>query len=225
MAENGGTLNEYMVKYWEAAMKIYDISMTIEENMTVYKNKEEKKPKIVVRNDFSSGKVYETSITLDAHTGTHIDAPLHMVEGGETIDNIDLRSLVGECIVLDLTKVENTITEDDLKNFDFPEGSFILLKTRNSFTDTFDSNFVYLDKSGAQYLEKMKIKGVGTDGLGIERAQANYCTHTTLLGQGIIIIEGLRLKAISPGKYRMAALPLKIKGTEAAPARVILYEE
>lgn len=206
-------------------MKIYDISMAIDENIPVYKNKAEKKPKITVTSDFSSKDAYETRLEMDMHTGSHVDMPLHMLPGGDTSDKLDISKLVGGCTVLDLTGVKEAITAGELEKKDIRRGSFILLKTRNSFTDSFDPEFVYLDASGAKYLNSLGVTGVGIDSLGIERAQPGHETHKTLLGAGIIIIEGLRLSDVPEGEYRLVALPLKINGTEAAPARVILIAE
>ncbi len=85
-------------------------------------------------------------------------------------------------------------------------------------------DFIYLKKSGAEFLAEQGIIGVGIDALGIERAQPNHETHNILMEKGIIIIEGLRLKEVPTGNYFMCALPLKIKGADGAPARVVLME-
>ncbi len=206
-------------------MKIYDISMTINEQMMVYKNVEEKKPIITILKTYKENRYNESSITMDIHTGTHIDAPFHMIDNGETIESIPLEKLVTDCQVLDLTGIKDGITRKHLQSKEISEGSFILLKTKNSYTDSFDNNFIYLKKSGAKYLADKKIKGVGIDALGIERGQKNHDTHTILMNQKIIIIEGLRLKDILEGFYQMVALPLKIEGTDGAPARIILISE
>ncbi|WP_315116234.1 cyclase family protein [uncultured Clostridium sp.] len=206
-------------------MKIYDISMDIHNKMTVYKNKDEKRPVIKVLQDFSKGSSYESRISMDMHTGTHIDAPLHMIEKGSTMDEFNIENVVTECKVVDLTSIKDRITEEDFENKGINEGDFILLKTRNSFEEGFDFNFVFLHESGAKYLKERGIKGVGIDSLGIERSQEGHETHKILLGNGITIIEGLRLKEINEGKYLLCALPLKIKGVEAAPARAILIEQ
>jgi arylformamidase len=202
--------------------KIYDISMTIQPSMQVYKNKEEKRPVFRNTSNFVTGKAYETQIALDAHTGTHIDAPLHMIENGATMDSIDLESLIGPARVLDLSHVVDGITKTDLEPFAIQAGEWLLFKTRNSASEEFDFEFIYLKEDGAHYLQGLKIKGVGTDGLGIERAQPNYGTHRTLLGAGIHVVEGLRLKDVSGGNYFMVIAPLKIAGIEAAPARAFL---
>jgi arylformamidase len=202
--------------------KLYDISMTIHSGMQVYKNKEEKKPILKNVSNFQTGKAYETVLTLDAHTGTHIDAPLHMVENGATMDSIDLESLVGPARVLDLTHVVDGISQSDLEPFAIQAGEWLLFKTRNSASEEFDFEFIYLKEDGAQYLHGLKVKGVGTDGLGIERAQPNYATHRTLLGAGIHVVEGLRFKDVPAGNYFMVIAPLKLAGIEAAPARAFL---
>ncbi|HEY9060350.1 MAG TPA: cyclase family protein [Pseudobacteroides sp.] len=203
-------------------MKIIDVSMTIHRDMPVYKNKDEKRPVITVTSDFKKGSSYESRIDMDLHTGTHIDMPLHMIEGGKTSESLDIHRLVAKCFVIDLTGVEGKITEYDLRSKVLPSCDFILFKTKNSFCTNFDPDFVYLDVTGAEYISSIGIKGVGTDALGIERAQPGHETHKILLGSGIIIIEGLRLAHVEEGIYQMIALPLKIDKTEALPARVIL---
>ncbi|MCG7410398.1 cyclase family protein [Paenibacillus sp. ACRRX] len=202
--------------------KIYDISMTIQDGMQVYKNKDEKKP--VIRNvqNFSNAKAYESRIDIDVHCGTHVDAPLHMLENGDTIESIGLDQLVGHARVLDLTHVQDSIGREDLEPFGLQRGDWVLFKTRNSSSEEFDFEFVFLNETGAQYLIELGVKGVGTDGLGIERAQPNYTTHRPLFQNDIIIVEGLRLKEVEQGTYFMVIAPLKLTGIEAAPARAFL---
>jgi arylformamidase len=202
--------------------KLYDITMTIQPSMQVYKNKVEKKPILKNVSNFSTGKAFETQLTLDAHTGTHIDAPLHMIENGATMDTIDLESLVGPARVLDLTHVTDGISQADLEPFAIQSGEWLLFKTQNSFSEEFNFEFIYLKEDGALYLQGLRVKGVGTDGLGIERAQPNYATHRTLLGAGIHVVEGLRFKDVPAGNYFMVIAPLKLAGIEAAPARAFL---
>lgn len=204
-------------------MNIYDISMTISASMTVYKNLMERKPVITVTRDRSDGDAFETRIAMDMHTGTHIDAPLHMIPGGRRMDSIDLeRLLFAPCSVLDLRNIRGGIAADDLKGKNIRKGTFVLFKTRNSDSEKFEADFVYLAASGAEYLRETGVAGVGADALGIERSQSGHETHKILFGSGIIIIEGLRLGAVPEGEYRLVALPLKIDGAEAAPARAIL---
>jgi arylformamidase len=203
---------------------IYDVSMIIDENMQVYKNKEDKKPRIDLVLRFEKNKCNESKIDMNLHTGTHIDAPYHMVNKGNTIESIAIEKLVRNCKVLDLTYVNNKITETDLEKKQIEKDDFIILKTKNSFEEEFKFDFVYLDKYGADYLKRKDISGVGIDALGIERNQEKHETHKILFSRNIVIIEGLRLKNVKEGKYFMYALPLRIKNVDAAPARVILKE-
>jgi len=202
-------------------MKVYDVTTPIFEGMTVYKDKPEKQPKF---NRVTNGYVTETRIDVDLHTGTHIDSPLHMVEDGLTFETIDLESLVGSAKVLDLTNVEDGISKADLEKFDIQKGDFVLFKTKNSYTEKFDFNFIFLAKDGAEYLSEIGVRGVGIDSLGVERSQEGHPTHKTLFANNVIVIEGLRLKEVEQGTYYMVAAPLKIVGTDAAPARVLLFD-
>jgi len=203
---------------------IYDISVTVHPEMTVYKNREEKKPIIKQVNFFAKEGNYESLLTMNLHSGTHIDYPLHMLENGNNSDTENLEVLIGEAKVFDLSHLQEKIEDFDIKNLDIKENDFLLFKTKNSFTEEFDYNFVYLAESAAKYLSALKIRGVGIDSLGIERAQTDYPTHKILLGNNIIILEGLRLKDILEDKYQLYCLPLKIAKVEASPVRAILIK-
>ncbi|UII54752.1 cyclase family protein [Cytobacillus spongiae] len=202
-------------------MKIYDITAPIFEGMPVYKNKPEKQPKL---NTVTNGHVTESRLSLDVHTGTHVDAPLHMINDGKTFETIPLERLVRPCKVLDLTSSIEKVTKQDLEGQGIEKDDFILLKTKNSFDTEFNFEFIYVAEDAAAYLADIGISGIGIDALGIERAQEGHPTHRTLMGQDIIIMEGLELKDIKAGTYFMTAAPLKLQGTDASPARVILIE-
>lgn len=205
-------------------MIIYDISMTIHENMQVYKNKSDKKPQFTVTRDFVDSPARESRLSMDMHTGTHLDMPLHFVPKGDTVEQLDLTRVVTACRVLDLSHIDQAIHAEDLEDFDIKSEETILLKTRNSLIETFDPEFVYLAEDAARFMIELGINCIGIDGLGIERAQSDYSTHKSLLGAGIIILEGLRLKDIEQGYYLLFAAPLKIAGAEAAPIRALLIE-
>ena len=206
-------------------MIIYDISMTIEKSMGVYKNIEDKRPVIRFDRKIPKDSINESSMCMNLHTGTHIDAPYHVDDLGDTIDEIDLTKLVTMCRVLDLTNIYDGITKEDFADKKIKRGEFLLLKTRNSFTEGFDPNFVYVNKSGAEYLAEKGVSGVAIDSFGVERAQPEHETHKILFNKGITIIEGVRLKEIEEGEYFMCALPLKIKGVDGAPARIVLIKD
>lgn len=206
-------------------MIIYDISMIIEKEMGVYKNKEEKRPVIKFERKIPKDSINESSMYMNLHTGTHIDAPYHIDNIGATIDVIDLNKLIRKCRVLDLTKVVGGITKEDLMDKNIRAGEFLLFKTRNSYTEEYESDFVYVSQSGAEYLAEKEIVGVAIDSFGIERDQPGHETHKTLFNKGITIIEGVRLKEIGEDEYFMCALPLRIKGVDGAPARIVLIKD
>ena len=206
-------------------MKIYDISWPISTATTGYKDK-----KVVNFQPIKSidkDNVRETTITLDSHTGTHIDAPSHFIRDGKTIDQIELSSIIGPCKVFDMSVVNDGITRDHLENLEISAGDIVLFKTNNSAnqpTDKFTPHFIYLEISGAQLLVQRKVRAVGIDYLGIERSQQGHLTHQELFKNNITIIEGLRLQTIKQGKYFLCCLPLYTIGLEAAPARAVLLE-
>jgi arylformamidase len=202
-------------------MKIIDITVPIFEGMPVYKNKPEKQPQI---STVTNAHVTESRISLDVHTGTHVDAPLHMMNDGKTIETLPIERLVRSCKVFDLTAVSEKITKKDIEDFSINEGDFILFKTKNSFDEQFNFEFIYVAEDAAKYLAEIGISGVGIDALGIERAQEGHPTHRALMGKDIIIIEGIQLKEVNEGEYFMVAAPLKLQGVDASPARILLID-
>ena len=144
-------------------------------------------------------------------------SPKHMIPDGYTLEDLDIAKVITACKVFDLTNVKDKITDKDLMGLDINEGDFILFKTRNSIEEILEGDFIYVDRSGAEYLTKLKIKGVGIDSLGIERSQPNHETHISLFNADIMILEGLMLKDIEEGEYFLNAAPVFIPGAEAAP--------
>ena len=205
-------------------MRVIDISMTINHDMTVYRNAAAKRPVHTVERRIPPDSINESALTLNLHTGTPLDSPFHMIEGGWQTELLPLDKLITVCRVLDLTHVVEKITRADLADLDICEGEFLLFKTANSAHDSWWDDFVYLEKSGAEYLADKRISGVGIDTLGIERAQPGHETHLALLQNDIIILEGLRLKHVEAGQYILIALPVKIANADGAPARAVLVE-
>ncbi len=207
-------------------MKIYDLSPEISENMVVYKNKLEKKPKLTVTRMLKNG-ANESKIEMDSHTGSHVDAPYHVLENGKAIDKIGLEKFMGKAIVLDFVNVKNAITKNNFRNtkIKIQKNDIVLLKTKNKAEKTFNFNFTYLEKTGAEYLAAKKIKAVGIDNLGIERNQPEHETHKILLSKGIVIFEGLDLSKAKQGRYFFHGLPLKIRKGDASPVRVVLVKQ
>lgn len=205
-------------------MKIHDISMTITEDMPVYKNLAHKKPIIKNVDNYTNASHYESIVTLNLHTGTHVDFPLHMIENGKNSNSEVIENYIGDAKVFDLTHLVDHIGLEDVTNLDIKPGEFVLFKTKNSYDDIFNFNFIYLNKHAAKYLSELKIKGVGIDTLGIERAQSDHETHKYLLSKDIVILEGIRLKNIKPKAYQLIALPIKIANVEASFCRAVLIE-
>ena len=166
-----------------------------------------------------------SSIRMSAHTGTHVDAPLHFIAGGADVTALDLDSLVGPVQVISIAD-QRQITGAELAGHSIEPGSRVLFRTVNSDKDwlrsPFDPDYVYLSSEAAQYLVSLGIRTIGVDYLSVAGEENGAAVHRLLLGAGITILEGLMMKDIAPGTYEMVALPLKLEGSDGAPARVIL---
>ncbi len=201
-----------------------DISWPLEHGSTTeYKDRETLAIELMAR--FETHGMEESRFCMGTHTGTHIDAPGHFIKGGKTIDQFPLSTFFGESLVIDVSQVEEIITEVDLKGYEIKQGGIVLFKTSNSLlpaTGAFYKEFVYLSVDGAEYLADKGVKLVGIDYLSIERSQPDHPTHKALLSKDIPIVEGLRLAHVEQGAYMLSCLPLKFVGTEAAPCRAVL---
>lgn len=210
-------------------MKIHDISVPIYPAMPVYPGD----PPVSIEpvTQISKGDAANVSrLVLGNHTGTHIDPPVHFIPGGTTIDQLDLNVLYGPARVVDMTHVEKAITADDLERIKLPRHAVrILIKTRNSELwdrQEFQKDFVAFAWDAAQWLVDHGIRLVGIDYLSAESfGVGEPKTHRVLLGAGMVIVEGLNLKTVSPGDYTLVCLPLKIEHGDGGPARAILIED
>ena len=166
-----------------------------------------------------------SELKIGSHCGTHIDAPSHFLENGRTIDQLALENLIGETTVFEFKNKEN-IDVCDIKQLRFDNVKRVLFKTVNSSywkLSAFKKDFVYLTKDAAQYLVDKGIRLVGVDYLSVEKFESQLAeTHNILLRNDVIILEGLDLSTVEPGRYELIALPLKIKDGDGSPARVIL---
>lgn len=204
-------------------MEIIDISLPLESTMPSYKGQANKKPLIEKVRSIEEG-ANETRITFESHTGTHVDAPLHMLKDGKSIDQISLQNFFGPALLIEIRGKE-AIGKEELLPWEpcILKDHFLLIKTDNSFQDLSREDYVYLTQEGAHFLAEKEIRGVGIDSLGIERSQPGHPTHKILLSKGILIIEGLKLDEVQCGTYFLSAFPLNIKGCDGAPARVLLW--
>ncbi len=165
-------------------------------------------------------------IHMGAHSGTHMDAPLHFIANGSSIDKIPLGVTVGRARVIEICDPES-IEPQELKQHRIRRGERILFKTRNSRdvwrTDSFVKDFVFISKEAARFLARRKVALVGVDYLSVGSFKRDGAeTHRALLEAGIWIIEGLELSHVKEGKYDLICLPLKLNGGDGAPARAIL---
>ena len=163
---------------------------------------------------------------MSAHTGTHMDAPLHFVDGAISIDQMPLDATVGVARVIEID-VPESIGRAELEPFAIEAGERLIIKTPNMVrcweTDEFIPDFVYISEDGAKYLAERKVRSVGVDYLSVAGFYKDTVeTHVALLKAGIWIIEGLDLRQIAPGRYDLICLPLKLLGADGAPARAIL---
>jgi arylformamidase len=177
--------------------------------------------------DMESGDAANVStISLGSHTGTHMDAPIHFVRGGEGIDRMPLDATLGRTRVIGIQDPES-VKPEELEPHGIRRGERVLFKTRNSsrrwWTQDFIEDFVYVSQEAARYLAELGVRTVGVDYLsvgGFFRDGAE--THQALLGAGIWVIEGLNLSGIEPGEYELICLPIKVEEGDGAPARAIL---
>lgn len=203
-------------------VSFYDISLPLVRGMPVWPD--EPGPELTSLSRIADGDPANvTKLSLGSHTGTHVDAPRHFIEGGTTVDGLSLESLCGPARVVHIA--------DDVsvkrRHLEPHRGvARILLQTRNGALwekQGFQKDFVYVEPDAADWLVDQRVKLVGIDYLSIEKFHSSdYHTHHALLDAGIVIIEGLDLRQIEPGDYNLYCLPLKVVGADGAPCRAIL---
>ena len=167
-----------------------------------------------------------TMCRMTAHTGTHMDAPCHFLDGKDGIDQFPLSLAVGPARVIDLPGA-SILGRAQLESKDIQPGERVLFKTRNSDrrwdNQDFETGFVAFDASGARFLVERGVSLVGVDYLSVGLFQGDGVeTHKVLLGGGVWILEGLNLAGVREGEYELVCLPLRIAGCDGSPARAIL---
>ena len=168
-----------------------------------------------------------SEVDFNLHTGTHVDAPRHFLQNGTTVEQLPLDVLVGQSFVAHLPDAEN-VTPRNLTALNLPSGTErLLLRTRNSElwaarATEFREDFVALTHDAAQWIVDKGIRLIGVDYLSVQRYGDDSRTHQILLGADIVVLEGLNLSDVKTGFYELICLPMKLAGTEAAPARAIL---
>ncbi len=214
-------------------MKIHDVTLIISESMIVWPG--HTKPKIEVKSNKAADDVSLTKFTLISHHGTHVDAPLHFIRRGESVDEIATNKLVGPCRVLDMTaffKGTSGAAEIGRAHFErhkVKKGERLIIKTGNYkllHADRFTSEYISLSKDAAKFLTERGILFIGVDYFGIEKkGNPEHPVHKMFLKSGVVICEGLDLGKIVAGEYTLICAPLKLSGADGSPARVFLLEE
>jgi arylformamidase len=204
-------------------MKIYDVSVPLHYTMPVFPGDPAFKSQRI--KSLEAADLYELhEITLGNHAGTHVDAPAHFLRRGKTVDEIPLEVLNGrarvveihDALKIDVPELERLILVEDFR---------VLFKTRNSllWNGPFTGDYIYFTEKAAKYLAENSVKLVGFDYLSVDRYEdKSFPVHKILLKNDTILVEGLNLAEVEEGEYEMSCLPLRLKGLDASPARVIL---
>ena len=179
--------------------------------------------------DMRKGDAFTLSAySMGAHSGTHIDAPMHFVRDAAPIDRVPLEPLMGPARVIDIPDAVQSINADELNRHEWRGAQRVLFRTRSSLrgwmkSPTFHRDFAYVAPDAAKLLADAGVKLVGVDYISAEQFGAPApMTHRILLGRGIPIVEGLALETVRPGDYDLIVLPIKVGGHEGAPARAVL---
>jgi len=200
-------------------LKIFDITRPLTSRSVVYPG--DPLPRFEQED---RGLYLITDMQMNSHTGTHIDAPVHYLKVGDTIDRVPLSHLIGRCRVLDVTEEGSTISENCLKGR--IEGvQRILFRTSFSQSQEFREDYPSITLGAARYLTEAGMTCIGIDSFSIESFICDGSVHRELLSHGCIIIELLDLSGVPEGDYTIIALPLRLAGLDGSPARVILTKD
>lgn len=205
--------------------QIFDVTRSILNDMTVWPGD----PGVLVERTSSigEGSAYNVSrMNLGVHSGTHMDAPLHFIDGGKDIASVDIARFFGRALVV--AAPSDRIGEELLKPFDLAGVQAVFFRTRASMRDEktpFWDEYPAVTVDCAEYLIQNGILTVGIDYFSIERSlDNNYPVHEKLLSHEVAIVEDLNLKDIKPGFYDFICLPLKIAKSDGSPVRVLLIK-
>jgi arylformamidase len=200
----------------------HDISVPIRPDMHVYDDN----PSVSIESHTSIASGADANVSrlaLGVHSGTHVDGPRHFIDGAAGTESLSLDTMVGPAAVVDATGAQADLDAEALADLHLPEGAErILLKTRNSELwnrPSFSRDFIRLTGSGARYLIDHGVRLIGIDYLSIGDADANV----ELLGNDVVALEGLDLREVEPGDYELVCLPIRLEGSDGAPARAVLF--
>ena len=201
-------------------MELLDITVPIREGMVTYPGDPTVRLERV--SSIADGALANVSrLDFGVHSGTHIDAPLHFIEGAPATEKLPLDDLIGPAEVVDATGADGLLDRAALDELNLPDAARLLFKTTNSqlwASDDFAENSVHLTVDCAELLVERGVRLVGLDYLSVGDPDA----HRALLGAGVVAVEGLDLREVEPGAYELLCLPLKLVGSDGAPARAVL---
>jgi len=205
--------------------RLFDISVPVMNGGVVYPGNPE--IQIEAQQDMAMGGSSNVSLlTIGSHTGTHVDAPSHMIPGGAGVEALPLDALIGPALVMAFDDDVMAVTEAYLRAQPIAGHERVLLRTRNSRfirERNFHRDYTYLAPDGAEYLVSLGVRLVGVDYLSIEQFHSgHHRTHKTLLSRGVVIVEGLDLSDAPAGTYELYCLPILLTGVDGAPARAVL---
>ncbi len=167
-----------------------------------------------------------SELEFGVHAGTHIDAPIHFVDGAVGIEAVPLDVFVGRALVADARGVTGNLDAAAIRGLAIPAGTErVLFRTSNSelwSRPAFEPSFVAVTADGADALVALGVRLVANDYLSIAPFTDAVPTHVTLLGAGVAILEGLDLRAVEPGWYDLVCLPLRIPGSDGGPTRAVV---
>jgi arylformamidase len=203
---------------------IYDLSVPLQPGLPTYDD--EPGPELTALKALARDGVNVSQLNLGTHSGTHVDAPIHFIAGGDGVDRSPLAAMLGPCLVVEHAGTDD-ITATDLERAALPADlARLIFKTRNSelWADpAFRPDFLGLERSAADWLVARGVRLVGIDYLSVDPYDAQpQAAHLALLRAGVVIVEGLDLRGVPPGPYTLACLPLRLVGADGAPARVVL---
>ena len=212
-------------------MEIIDITRTVDPKMLKWPDDTEPPSQEFVAHTDNGDPATVSEWKMSSHTGTHMDARMHFIPSGWTMEALDLSRSVGPCRVVDLTHVEGHVGRADLEAAEVAGQVRLLLKTRNSELglmqrEEFEEGYAAISQEAAEYLVEIGVETIGVDYLSVEPFEnGEFNTHHTLLGADVVILEGLVLTEVEPGEYFLACLPLKLAGSDGSPARAILIRD
>ncbi len=210
-------------------MRIIDVSVPISEATPTYPS--DPHIKIEQWSALARGDTSNVSMLhLGAHTGTHLDAPAHFIEGAPKVSSLPLDVLIGEARVLEIPREVRAVEAEHVAAAKLEGARRVLFKTRNSSfwantAEGFRTDFTYIAPGAARALVELGVRLVGIDYLSVEQFKSDrFETHTTLLSNGVVILEGLDLREVAAGDYELICLPLRLAGGsgDGAPARAVL---